>query len=164
MLGRSYFKGFKKRNTHPIVSNYGQKYEMNRDNWTTYRNISNIYDRVIEEIYDAGVAEKLDFPVWMDRDGKECQPIEAFGCKVTHRINHPDICIVGYEVEGNTSHKGDGHIGGTLYVYERNHIPRSKTSNRDKRFTLMGLKTLIGTPLMCCVICKGVKCYVDTET
>ena len=64
----------------------------------------------------AGVAEKLDSPMWMDGDGKECQPIEAFGCKVTHRIKHPDMCIVGNEVEDNNSQKDDGNIGGTLHL------------------------------------------------
>ena len=43
---------------------------MNRDNWTTYRNFSNISDHVIEKLCDAGVADNLDSPVWMDRDGK----------------------------------------------------------------------------------------------
>ena len=68
LLSRSYFKGFKKRNVHRIVSKCGQKYEMDRDNWTTYRNFSNMYDHVIEEMCDAGVADKLNSPVWMDRE------------------------------------------------------------------------------------------------
>ena len=72
LLESGYFKGFKKRNAHRTVSKLGQKYEMDRDNWTTYRNFSNIYDHVIEEICDTGVAEKLDSPMWMDGDGKEC--------------------------------------------------------------------------------------------
>ena len=38
LLGCGYFKGFKKRNAHRIVSKRGQKYEMDRDNWTTFRN------------------------------------------------------------------------------------------------------------------------------
>ena len=78
----------------------------------------------------------------MDRDRKECQPIEAFGCKVAHRIKHPDMFIVGDEVGGNTSQKGDDHIGGTLHLCERNFTPQSKTLNKDKRFILMGLTTL----------------------
>ena len=100
----------------------------------------------------------------MDRDGKECQPIEAFGCKVSHSIKHPDMCIVGDEVGGNTSQKGDGYIGVTLHLCKRNLTPQSKTSNKDKNFVLMGLTTLTDKPLMCCVIFKGVKCCVDTET
>ena len=81
---------------------------------------------------DASVAEKLDSPVWMDRDGKERQPTEACGCKVTHRIKHPDVSIVGDEVGGNTSQRDDGRSGGTLHLCERNYIPQTKTSNKDK--------------------------------
>ena len=33
--------------------------------------------------------------------------------------------------------------------------PQSKASNKDNYFTLMGLTTLTGKSLMCCVICKG---------
>ena len=65
-----------------------------------------MYDRLIEEMCDAGVAEKLDSPVLMNRDGEECQPIEVFGLKVTHRIKHPDMCIVFDEVGGNSGQKG----------------------------------------------------------
>ena len=50
LLGRGYFKGFKKRNAHRIVIKRGQGYEMDRDNWTTYRNFSNMCDHVIEEM------------------------------------------------------------------------------------------------------------------
>ena len=126
LLGRFYFKCFKKRNYHRIVSKRGQKYEMDRDNWTTYRNFSKMYNHVIEEMCNDGVAEKLDYQIWMNRDGEECQPIEAFGCKVTHRIKHPDMCIVGDEVGCNSSRKSDGHIGGTLYSYEKMLFPNLK--------------------------------------
>ena len=60
---RGYFKGFKKRNDHRIVSKRGQNYEMDRDNCTTYHNFSNMYDHSIEKMRDDGVAEKLDSPV-----------------------------------------------------------------------------------------------------
>ena len=41
---------------------------MDRDKWTTYRNFLNMYDHVIEKICEASVVEKLDSPVWMNRD------------------------------------------------------------------------------------------------
>ena len=63
LLGIGYFKGFNQRNAHHIVSKCVQKYERDRDNWTTYRNFSNMNDHVIEEMCDTGVAEKLDSPV-----------------------------------------------------------------------------------------------------
>ena len=114
---------------------------MDRNNWTTYRNFSNMYDHVIEEMFDTSVAEKLYSRAWVNRDGEECQHIEAFGCEVTHRIKHPDICIVDDEVGGNSSQKNDGHIF--------NFTLQSKTSTKDKLFTLMGLTTLPGKPLTC---------------
>ena len=96
---------------------------MDRDNWTTYRNFSNMYDNVIEDMCNTGVAEKLDSPMWMNRDGEKCQHIEAFGCKVTFRMKHSDISIVGDEVGGNYNQKGDDHISGTLHLYEKNYSP-----------------------------------------
>ena len=83
---------------------------MDRDKWTTYRNASDMYDHGIEERCDAGVAEKLGSPVWTNRDDEEFQHSESFRCNVTHRIKYHDMCIVGDEVGGNSSQKGDGHI------------------------------------------------------
>ena len=67
------------------------------------------------------------------------------------------MCIVDDEVEGNSSLKGNGYIGDTLNLSERNFNPQSKTFNKDKRFTLIDLTTIIGKPLMCWVIFKGKK-------
>ena len=50
------------------------------------------------------------------------------------------------------------------YIYTKKITPQSKTSNKDKRFTLMKVTTPIGKSLMCCVIFKGVRCYSETET
>ena len=74
------------------------------------------------------------------------------------------MCIVGDEVGGNPSQRGDGHIGCTSHLCERNHIPQSKTFKKDKRFTVIGLTILTGKLLICCVIFKGVKYCVDLET
>ena len=38
-VGGGYWQGFMKRNKHLIVSRKGQKYELNRSNWTTYQKI-----------------------------------------------------------------------------------------------------------------------------
>ena len=54
---------------------------MGRDIWTTYRNFSNMNNHIIEEMCDAGIAKKLDSPMWINRDGEEYRYIEAFGCK-----------------------------------------------------------------------------------
>ena len=101
--------------------------------------------------------------MWINRDREEFQHIEDFGCKVTHCIKHPDMCIVGGGVGGNSSQRGDGRIGGTLHVCKRNVTPQSKTFDKDKNFTLMGLTTLTSKRLMCCLIFNCVKCFSQTK-
>ena len=59
-----------------------------------------------------------DEPVWMNRDGKVCEEKGAFGCKFTHNITDPDNILMMDEVSGNTSHKGDDHLGGELMLCE----------------------------------------------
>ena len=50
---------------------------------------------------------------------------------------------------------GISHIGGILYLCEKNFTPQSKISNKDKCFSLRGLTTFTCNCLMCCVIFKG---------
>ena len=94
----------------------GQKYELDRDNWTTYSNFLQMYDQIYEEMEEAGVARKLLIPEWQDVNGKTCDVADSVGCKVTHELTYPEMCIVMDEAGGNTSQKGDGHIGGKLLV------------------------------------------------
>ena len=76
-----------------------------------------MYDQCIDQMVRAGVARKRDNAVWMDKSGKIVSDESlAFGCKVTHDLIHPDWCIVGDEAGGNISMKGDGHVGGRLYL------------------------------------------------
>ena len=65
------------------------------------------------------------------------------------------MCVMGDEVGGNLSMKGDGHIGSSLYVTKRDKVPQKKVSKRDQRFTLLGFATLTGEPVMALIIIQG---------
>ena len=91
-VGRSYWRSFLKRNNHRLISTRGQKYELNRQNWTTYANFRHMYNHIYNEMVDAGVAEPLGKSIWMDIEGNECLEEEAVGCQVTHKLCHPDMC------------------------------------------------------------------------
>ena len=162
-VGMSYWRKFMKRNEHKIVSRRGAKYELNRQNWTTYKNFVNMYHHTIEEMVHCGVAKPLPVPVWMNKHGKECEESKAFGCKVRYELTHPDFCLVGDEVGGNISMKGDGHAGGQLFITERGSVPYRKVSSSDKRFTLIGLTALNGQPVMCVIIIQGKIPKLDVE-
>ena len=72
---------------------------------------------------EAKVAELLASPQWMDKEGKIVEESEAYGCKATHRLNHPEYCVVLDEVGGNINMKGDDHIGGEKYLCKPVVIP-----------------------------------------
>mmetsp|Transcript_12989 Transcript_12989/g.15241 ORF Transcript_12989/g.15241 Transcript_12989/m.15241 type:complete len:145 (-) Transcript_12989:100-534(-) len=77
------------------------------------------------------------------------------GYKVTHEINHPKMYIVMDEVGGNTSQKGDGHIGGKLLVCGKGMIPQQRVNHKDTHWNLVGLNALSGDPIMCVIIFAG---------
>jgi len=154
-LRRGYWRRFMARNKEKIVSKRGQKYELNRQNWTTYANFVHMYDHCINEMVEAVVAAKLHEPVWMDRYCKICDERNAYGCKVDHKLIRPDMCICGDEVGGSISMKGDGHVGGQLMLVGKGQVPMKKISTNDKKFTLIGLTAFTGEPVMCVLILEG---------
>ena len=163
-VGRGYWRGFRKRNNHLLVSKRGQKYELDRSMWSTYANFKQMYDQVGDELVDAGVARKLETAVWMDKSGVECAEKDVYGCKVTIDITDPDWVLVMDEVGGNTNQKGDGNVGGELQLCERGKVPKRKINTKDKHYTLLGLTSIAGKPVMCIVIFAGETPNTLTET
>ena len=153
-----------KRQGHNLCSKKGQKFELDRSSWSTYTNFNHMYSKIVEEMEDAGVAKRLPEPVWMDREGEIVGEEHAFGCKVTHRIIHPEMVIVFDELGGNISQKGDGHVGGQLLLCEKGETPQIKVSTRDKHYTVLGLTSLTGHPVMCVIIFTGKKPNALWET
>jgi hypothetical protein len=154
-VGLKYLTNFMKRNKDKLRSKRGKRFELNRDKWQTYTNFKLMYEDHEEEMIDAGVAEKLPTPVWMNAKGDVCAEVDAVGCKVQTNLIRPDLCIVMDEVGANTSQINDGHVGGTRYVVGKDKEARQLSTKKDKRFTCLGLTTLDGNPLMCVVIIEG---------
>ena len=151
-VGYKYWRGLMKRNKHRLVSKRGQKYSLDRQNWTTYHNFLHMYEHTYDEMVSAGVAESLTEPIWMDENGNECQEKDYCGCQVKYRLTHPDRCFVGDEVGGNISMKGDGHAAGKLLLGAPESIEYDRVSVTEKRFTMIGLTALDGSPVMCILI------------
>ena len=163
-IGRGYWTGFMARNKHLLDSKRGAKYELDRAKWTTYANFHQMYAHIYAELVDAMLATILDSPEWQDLNGNRCEESEAFGCKVTHTLTHPEMCIVMDEVGGNTSQKGDGHIGGELLVCGKGMVPQKRVNIKDKHFTLLGLTSLNGDAVMCVIIFAGKREQAVVET
>ena len=133
-----------------LVGKKGQQFELDRSNWCTHQNFRMMYEMISEKLIEAGLAKRLDVPVWKTREGvtvSDDKNDKAFGCKVKIEITHPEMVIVADEVGCNTSQTGDGHVGGETYMCDKNKIPQKIASKKNKRFTLLGLTLLTGEPL-----------------
>ena len=64
-----------------------------------------MYGQCSDRMVRAGVAKKRIEPAWIDDNGNACDESQAYGCKVTHDLIHPDWCLVGDEVGENISMK-----------------------------------------------------------
>jgi hypothetical protein len=99
-----------------------------------------MYEGVEEEMLDAGVAEKLPVPQYMDKDGNESRGITKIkGMKVKSKLKKTDMCIVLDEVGSNLCMVNDRHIGGKRYVCQRGDEPKTPSTKKDKHFTCLGL-------------------------
>mmetsp|Transcript_15650 Transcript_15650/g.28451 ORF Transcript_15650/g.28451 Transcript_15650/m.28451 type:complete len:158 (+) Transcript_15650:1051-1524(+) len=97
-----------------------------------------MYNEIYAEMTEAGVAVELEEPIWVDKDGNEVnQQSQAVGRKITHRIIHPDYTLHADEVGGDTSQKGDGHVGGVKFLTAPDTIPTTGTADNDNHFTTM---------------------------
>ena len=94
-VGSGYWKEFRKRNRHLVVSKLGKKYELNRSAWSTYAKFAHMYDQVIEEIENAILVELLETPKWMDKDGKEVKEDDEDSVVVMEELTNEAEAVTG---------------------------------------------------------------------
>ena len=115
-----------------------------------------MYDGFIHQFVATGIATERESPAWMDRMGNVVEEKDAYGCMVTHNITDPDYVIYMDEVGGNTLQKGDGRLGDELLLCENGKSPQRKINTKNKHYTVLGITTLSGLPVMCCIFFAGI--------
>ena len=138
-----------------ISTGKGRKFSRNRGEWCTYDNFLMMYKCMYDEMVKAGIAEKLDIPVYMDADGNVVDVEKAVGRKCTHKLIHPEMAFVFDETGGNTCMKADGHVGGRRYVTRKGQRAKLQASESDNHFTSLTVTSLTGEAALCVVIFKG---------
>ena len=113
-----------------------------------------MYTQVYEQMVEAKVVFELSDPIWMNDYGNEVLKNGLIGCKVTHVLILPEMCIVMDEVGGNISQKGDGNNGGHIFV-KKEWLHNKKANLRDRHSTMLGLTTLSGDAVICVIIFSG---------
>ena len=156
-FSRSYYYGFLERYKDILEANKGRRFELNRTKWTNYRNFLHMYMDVEMLMVEAKLASKLDQPVCKDKanDDVSEESEEAYGLKVSTDLHLPQCCVVMDEVGSDLNMMNDGHLGGTKFITRRGNNAVINSTKKSKRFTVLGLTTLTGDPLMCVVIFEG---------
>ncbi len=112
MLGKGWYRGFWKRNKHLLEKKKGQKFAKEHSKWSIYQNFVQMYDECYKGMEKAGVATRLDEPIWVDSDQVEANKENSARRMAAHRLIHPDYVIFMDECGSNTSQEGDGAVGG----------------------------------------------------
>lgn len=68
------------------------------------------------------------------------------------------------EVGGDLNMLNDSHQGGMKYVCRKGETPKINATNKSKKFTVLGLTTLRGDPLVCVIILEGKEQNVFVES
>ncbi len=69
LVTRAWWRGFLKRHKDKIVTKRGEKFALNRSEWTTLPNIKQMYEVIYDEMLDAGITISLQIPIFTDIDG-----------------------------------------------------------------------------------------------
>ena len=134
------------------VTKRGEKFACDHSELTNMKNIRQMYDVIYDEMVDAGVAVKLDTPIYTDRKGNEVEESKRFGLKQDIKITHPNYILFADESGCNTSQKKDGHVGGRKLIVQHGTVPQVMSSDKDTKFTLLPFTSASGEAVCCVVI------------
>ena len=141
-----------RQNKTKINSGKGCKFSCNREDRCTYNNFLNMYKCIYDKMLLAGVAVKIEVPVYMDRAGNAGSVDKRFGRKCTHKLVRPDKCFVFDETGGNTCKKNDGHVSGRKYICQPGQSTKMRASESDNHFTSLTVSALTSEAALCVVI------------
>jgi hypothetical protein len=121
--------------------------------WATYENINKMYRLVYDEIVVAGVAEKLDAPVYCDRFNNIVDPesSDVVGSATNIRITDPSYIMFVDETGSSTNMKKDKSYNKRV-IAEQGYGGNKEAISSDIRYTTMGFTSANGQPIMYCII------------
>ena len=104
-----WWRGFLRRHEDKLVTKRGEKFALNRHDWTTLPNIKQMYDVIYDEMVDACVAVSLQIPIFTDINGiPEDHETKRFGLAQPIKITKPEWILFADESGFIMSQKKDG--------------------------------------------------------
>jgi hypothetical protein len=124
-----------------------------------------MYDDVYEKLWEAGIVEKLDEAVWIDKDKNIVgTQAEAYGRKTQYSLLHPEYLVMVDEVGEDISQQGYGNAGGQKFMAANDMRAQVRNSCKDNHFTILGFTAANGQPTMCAIVIAASKLKVTDVT
>ena len=128
--------------------------------WCKKEHFEAMYESVYKAAVEAGIAKKLQEPVFRDRMGNIVDKEEdAFGLKSAYEITCLEYFLMADETGCNTNQKADGCAGGELFVVpvgeQNSHGIAGATT--DMHFTVVPFTSGTGKAVLCAIIIKSAK-------
>ena len=124
-----------------MVSKRGEKYNIYKNNFTTYSNFAQMYENVEASMIHASVAKKRPVPVFVNEKGEEVSESKSVGLKSSTKLTYPQYCVAFDECGNNTSMEKDGHFGNQKFIVQRG--TRARTLSGKKISTLQHWESLV---------------------
>ena len=88
-----WWRGFLKHHGNEIVIKMGNKFALNRHDWTTFENIQQMYDVIYNELVDVRVAFALSEPIFTDMHANVVDESCQFGLAQSITIFSPHYIL-----------------------------------------------------------------------
>ena len=152
--GDRWYTNFMKRYSYKLKSTASNIMDSNRKTFCVKENFKRMYDSVYDEMTKAGVAEKLDEEIMLDKNGDQVFSEDLmYGLPTRYKMKHPNYVLFMDETGCNTNQKKDGKVGGERYV-----LPVDGSgigaigSTTDLHFSCACFTSGSGAPVMCAII------------
>ena len=122
-VGKGWCQDFLKRNGEKIVTRRGEKFAVDRLDWTTSKKIEQMNDIITDEMVVANVGEKLIIPIYCHNEGNEVKNVENSFCKMKnwHSAQLSKLCtICKWDRMQYQSEEGQAHCWHQIHHKERN--------------------------------------------
>ena len=156
-LGNTWWRNFLKR--HPALrSSKPVPFPNRRMTWSTYENFKIMYEDTYAIWERCGVAERLDAPAFIDRDGRVMSDEEGRQknmLRSTYRLLHPDGALNADEIGHNTNTTKDKLQRNEKRIHLKGERAQKIASETDVAWTMLAVTALTGHPVCCVVIMEG---------
>ena len=157
VLTQTWWRNFLRRHPELRISK-PVPFPNRRATWSTYENFELMYDETYAIWERCGIAEKLDAPAFIDKDGETVSDDVAKQQNLlpsTYRLLHPEGALNADEIGHNTNTTKDKLQGNEKRIHVNGERAQKIASESDVAWTMLAVTALTGETVCCVVIIEG---------